>query len=49
MRNRVYDLGIVVGEHICEKNVICKFYRPGRWSRQQILEEHVFLKSLNQS
>lgn len=25
---------------------VVKFYRPGRWSREQILEEHEFLKDL---
>jgi Ser/Thr protein kinase RdoA (MazF antagonist) len=28
------------------KNVIAKFYRPQRWSREAILEEHEFLLSL---
>jgi len=28
--------------------VVAKFYRPGRWSREQILEEHSFLKELNE-
>tara|TARA_B110000879_G_C11110089_1_gene487067 strand:- start:380 stop:1369 length:990 start_codon:yes stop_codon:yes gene_type:complete len=49
MENRVYDLGIETNEQSSETSVICKFYRPGRWSREQIIEEHVFLKSLNQS
>jgi Ser/Thr protein kinase RdoA (MazF antagonist) len=26
---------------------IVKFYRPGRWTREQILEEHAFLADLN--
>ena len=33
--NRVYQIGIEDAEPI-----IAKFYRPGRWSDQQILEEH---------
>ena len=33
--NRVYDLMLEDGSH-----VVSKFYRPGRWSREQILEEH---------
>ena len=49
MENRVYDLGIETSEHASETNVICKFYRPGRWSKEQIIEEHDFLKSLHQS
>jgi len=39
--NRVYDLKTEAGEH-----VIAKFYRPGRWSREQIMEEHEFLFAL---
>ncbi len=35
--NRVYQVGIEDGEPL-----IAKFYRPGRWSEQQILEEHAF-------
>lgn len=39
--NRVYQVGI-------EGNtpVIVKFYRPGRWSNEQILEEHAFTLEL---
>jgi len=39
--NRVYDLMLEDGSHI-----IAKFYRPGRWSAEQILEEHSFLAQL---
>jgi len=39
--NRVYDLRLEDGSHI-----VTKFYRPGRWSREQILEEHAFLLEL---
>jgi len=35
--NRVYQIGIEDAEP-----VIAKFYRPGRWSDKQILEEHSF-------
>ena len=35
--NRVYQLGIEDGVPL-----IAKFYRPGRWSDEQILEEHQF-------
>jgi Ser/Thr protein kinase RdoA (MazF antagonist) len=35
--NRVYQVGIEEAEP-----VIAKFYRPGRWSDDQILEEHAF-------
>jgi Ser/Thr protein kinase RdoA (MazF antagonist) len=39
--NRVYDLKLDDGSH-----VISKFYRPGRWTGEQILEEHAFLLEL---
>ncbi|MGH1432067.1 MAG: serine/threonine protein kinase [Neptuniibacter sp.] len=35
--NRVYQVGIEE-----EQPLIAKFYRPDRWSREQILEEHEF-------
>lgn len=35
--NRVYQVGIEG-----EQPIIAKFYRPGRWSDEQILEEHAF-------
>lgn len=35
--NRVYQVGIDEGLPL-----IAKFYRPGRWSKEQILEEHYF-------
>ncbi|MFW6181021.1 MAG: serine/threonine protein kinase [Spirochaetota bacterium] len=41
--NRVYDLKLEGGSH-----VVAKFYRPGRWSREQILEEHAFLHDLRE-
>ncbi len=39
--NRVYQVGIEEGTP-----VIAKFYRPGRWSDDQILEEHAFTTRL---
>jgi len=42
--NRVFEVGIE-SSNPREKRVI-KFYRPGRWSRECILEEHSFLKEL---
>ena len=39
--NRVYDLMQENGS-----GIIAKFYRPGRWSAEQILEEHRFLLDL---
>lgn len=41
LENRVYDLKLEDGSH-----VVVKFYRPGRWSREAILEEHAFLFDL---
>lgn len=40
--NRVYDLRLEQNQR-----VISKFYRPGRWSDKQILEEHQFLQHLH--
>jgi Ser/Thr protein kinase RdoA (MazF antagonist) len=39
--NRVYQAGLDDGS-----SVITKFYRPGRWSQAQILEEHAFAAEL---
>lgn len=42
--NRVYELE----KYADRERVIVKFYRPGRWTREMILEEHRFLKDLAQ-
>lgn len=39
--NRVYQVGLEDA-----KPLIAKFYRPGRWTDQQILEEHEFTQQL---
>lgn len=39
--NRVYQVGLED-----QPNVIAKFYRPGRWSKAQIQEEHDFSQAL---
>ena len=39
--NRVYQVGLEDSDP-----VIAKFYRPQRWSREQILEEHSFSREL---
>lgn len=39
--NRVYQIGLED-----KPSVIVKFYRPGRWSVEQILEEHSFTQEL---
>lgn len=41
MENRVYDI-----ELEDERHIVAKFYRPGRWSRAAILDEHKFLAEL---
>lgn len=42
--NRVFDLRLEKG--FDRERVIAKFYRPGRWNREALLEEHGFLKEL---
>ncbi len=42
--NRVYQIGMEQGPP-----VIAKFYRPGRWSDNAILEEHAFVRDLTES
>lgn len=39
--NRVYEV-----ELEDRSRIIAKFYRPGRWSEEQILEEHAFIDDL---
>ena len=48
MENRVYEVEIEnpAAKSISENFVIIKFYRPGRWSKNQILDEHQFLFDL---
>jgi Ser/Thr protein kinase RdoA (MazF antagonist) len=41
--NRVYQVSLEDGGH-----VVAKFYRPGRWSEAQILEEHAFSGELSE-
>lgn len=41
LENRVYDVRLEDGRH-----VVAKFYRPGRWSREAILDEHALLAAL---
>ncbi len=36
--NRVYELQTAAGERL-----VAKFYRPGRWSREALLDEHAFV------
>lgn len=39
--NRVFDIRLEDGH-----SIIAKFYRPGRWSRDTILDEHEFIREL---
>ena len=42
--NRVYELE----EYDSQKRFIVKFYRPNRWTKEMVLEEHQFLAELAQ-
>ena len=50
MENRVYEVEIDLGNakprSPSERFRIVKFYRPGRWTKEQILDEHSFLLDL---
>lgn len=49
MENRVYEVEIsheIEPENPSDNFVIIKFYRPGRWTKEQIQEEHDFLFDL---
>jgi len=39
--NRVYQVGLE-----CDRPIVAKFYRPGRWSDAAIFEEHAFSPQL---
>ena len=43
--NRVYQIGVY--DEDLEFDVVAKFYRPGRWSQKQLLEEHRFTFDLS--
>lgn len=50
MENRVYEIELELEDDeinsVYDKSKIIKFYRPGRWSKEQILDEHQFLEDL---
>jgi Ser/Thr protein kinase RdoA (MazF antagonist) len=50
LENRVYDVELASKLELplgfSPTNIIIKFYRPGRWSKAQILEEHRYLENL---
>ena len=43
LENRVFEVELEDGS-----KVVAKFYRPGRWNREQILEEHQYLLDLKE-
>jgi len=45
--NRVYQVGIEAVDTEKVAPLIAKFYRPARWSNEQILEEHRFVQELH--
>ena len=53
MENRVYEIEIdLPADKIkseSERFLIAKFYRPGRWTKEQIKEEHLFLMDLKKA
>jgi Ser/Thr protein kinase RdoA (MazF antagonist) len=50
MENRVYEVEIEAdSSNPADHFVIAKFYRPGRWTTEQILEEHAFLNELKEA
>ncbi|PWU20960.1 MAG: serine/threonine protein kinase [Bdellovibrio sp.] len=48
--NRVFEISLEKPphEHPQVQRVVAKFYRPGRWSRRAIEEEHQFLRELEE-
>ena len=49
MENRVYEVEIESeSDHPSDHSKIIKFYRPGRWTKAQIQEEHDFLLDLTE-
>lgn len=51
MENRVFEVEIETADDVpaADRFRVAKFYRPGRWSKQQILEEHEFLADLDEA
>lgn len=48
LENRVYDVRVDDPES-GRRHLVVKFYRPGRWSREAILEEHRMLFALHEA
>lgn len=54
MENRVYEVELDLDDPSAVRNpsdrfVVVKFYRPGRWSKEQIQDEHNFLFDLEEA
>src|SRR3989344_4326730 len=54
LENRVYEVELEVDEEVTKANRhkfqrVVKFYRPGRWNKKQIEEEHQFLFDLEKN
>jgi Ser/Thr protein kinase RdoA (MazF antagonist) len=50
MENRVYEIEVEADSaNPADHFLIAKFYRPGRWTAEQILEEHSFLAELHEA
>ncbi|MDZ4787044.1 MAG: serine/threonine protein kinase [bacterium] len=54
MENRVFEVEVEIEDQSTitspsDKFRVVKFYRPGRWSKEQILEEHSFLLDLEEN
>lgn len=51
MENRVYEVELSLSAQEAKNNSrysafrVIKFYRPGRWSKEQILDEHAFIRN----
>ena len=50
IENRVYEVEVDRPESeiisVSDTFIVTKFYRPGRWSKEQILDEHEFMLDL---
>jgi Ser/Thr protein kinase RdoA (MazF antagonist) len=48
LENRVFEVELEEPQENTPSKVVAKFYRPGRWTREQILEEHQYLLDLKE-
>lgn len=47
--NRVFEIGLEPTQGNAIEKIVVKFYRPGRWTRSSIEEEHAFLRELQEA